>query len=129
MAKIILAVLVSAFMTYGFNTTLATASSSETQDGLIKCTTCGAEFTSIPLAEQHLKEQKNHEITESAQPLVKCSTCGVEFTSEAGLKKHLQTKDQHPDTPLIKCSTCGVEFTSPSLWKEHLKTHPAHEAI
>lgn len=105
-----LALLVSTFFVFGFNTNSMAAVQTEESKVLIKCSTCGVEFTSMPLAEQHMKTSQDHA---SAHPLIKCSTCGVEFTAQAGLKKHPQVNADHQGTPLIKCSTCGVEFTSP----------------
>jgi DNA-directed RNA polymerase subunit RPC12/RpoP len=126
---IILALLVSAFVVYDFNSTLMAAPQTEDSRILIKCSTCGVDFTSMPAAEQHTKDLPDHEVAASAQPLIKCSTCGVDFTSQAGLKKHMQENPDHKGAPLVKCSTCGVEFTSPALWKEHLKKHPEHKAL
>jgi DNA-directed RNA polymerase subunit RPC12/RpoP len=60
---------------------------------LIKCSTCGVEFTSNTAAGQHMKGHPGHELPTPAQPLIKCSTCGVEFTSPELWKEHL--KEHH----------------------------------
>jgi DNA-directed RNA polymerase subunit RPC12/RpoP len=52
---------------------------------LIKCSTCGVEFTAQAIT-QHLQEHPDHQ----AGPLIKCSTCGVEFTSPDQWKEHLK---------------------------------------
>jgi DNA-directed RNA polymerase subunit RPC12/RpoP len=126
---IIFTLLVSAFVVYGFNTTSMATGQIEDPRVLIKCSTCGVDFTSLPAAEHHVKDRQGHEVVMSATPLIKCTTCGVEFTSQAGLKKHLQVNADHQGAPLVQCSTCGVEFTSPGLWKEHLKAHPDHKTL
>jgi DNA-directed RNA polymerase subunit RPC12/RpoP len=86
---------------------------------LIKCSTCGVEFTSSAGIEQHLKAHPEHVAAapKPEKPLIRCSTCGVEFTSSAAVEDHVRAYPTHkaePTKPLIKCSTCGVEFT-PSL--------------
>ena len=58
---------------------------------LIKCTTCGVEFTSQVSLKKHLQENPAHK----EGPLVKCSTCGVEFTSPALWKEHLEKQADH----------------------------------
>jgi DNA-directed RNA polymerase subunit RPC12/RpoP len=126
---IILALLVSVFVAYDFNSTVMAAPQAEDSSILIKCSTCGVEFTSMSAAKQHMKDHPDHEVAAAANPLIKCSTCGVEFTAQAGLKKHLQENPDHKGATLIQCSTCGVEFTSPGLWKEHLKKHPDHKTL
>ncbi len=94
---------------------------------LIKCSTCGVEFTSQAGLEEHLKAFPEHKAVtaETAKPLIKCATCGVEFTSQAGVVDHIKT---HPDhKAIIKCATCGVEFTSGAAYEEHMKTqHPVY---
>jgi uncharacterized C2H2 Zn-finger protein len=125
----LIAILVSAFVVFGSAGTLMASPHTEDSNILIKCSTCGVEFTSSSATEQHMKMHPDHKVTKSAEPLIKCSTCGAEFTSQVSLKKHLQENREHKGAPLIKCSTCGVEFTSPELWKEHLKKHPDHKAI
>lgn len=95
----------------------------ETAKPLIKCSTCGVEFTSRVGLVEHLKAHPEHIAATAGteKPLIKCSTCGTEFTSVAGIEEHLKT---HPDhKALIKCSTCGVEFTSGAAWEEHMKAH------
>lgn len=125
----IFSVLVSTFVVFGFAGSLMAAHKTEDSDVLIKCSTCGVEFTSQAVGKEHSKAHPDHELTMPSQPLIKCSTCGVEFTSQVAHKKHLQANREHKGTQLIKCSTCGVELTSPGLWKEHLKKHPDHKDI
>lgn len=126
---LVLAILVSAFVVFGSTGTLMASPTTDDSKNLIKCSTCGVEFTSSTATEQHMKGHLGHELTTPAQPLIKCSTCGVEFTSQVSLKKHVQENKDHKGGPLIKCSTCGVEFTSPDLWKEHLKKHHNSKTI
>lgn len=126
---IISALMFSAFVVFGFNTTLMAVDKTEDSRTLIKCSTCGVEFTSMSGAEQHVKAHEGHEVAASEYPLIKCTTCGVEFTSQTSLKEHVQANPDHEGALLIKCSTCGVEFTSPELWKEHLKKQPDHKAL
>jgi uncharacterized C2H2 Zn-finger protein len=101
------------------------STNSGTVKPLIKCSTCGVEFTSQAGLEEHLKVNPEHKTVtaEATKPLIKCSTCGVEFTSSAGVEEHVKT---HPDhKAIIKCSTCGVEFTSGAAYKHHMETsHP-----
>ncbi len=99
------------------------AGNTETAKPLIKCSTCGVEFTSQAGLVEHLKTHPEHiaATAGNAKPLIKCSTCGVEFTSVAGIEEHLKTHSEHK--ALIKCSTCGVEFTSGAAWEEHMKAH------
>lgn len=112
---LVLAILVSAFVAFGSTGTLMAAPQAEDASILIKCSTCGVDFTSKSAAEQHVKSHPEHKITTATHPLIKCSTCGVDFTSHVSLKKHLQNNPDHQKGPLIKCSTCGVEFTSDEL--------------
>ena len=69
---------------------------------LIKCSTCGVEFTTLKEAEEHVKTHPEHKIApmptgQSAQPLIKCSTCGVEFTT---LKEAEEHRKEHPEHKL-----------------------------
>jgi ribosomal protein L32 len=83
---------------------------------LIKCSTCGAEFTSAAGVEEHVRSHPGHKATLPKGTLIKCSTCGVEFTDRAGV---VEVSNPGPgkaesvsgkDTILIKCSTCkGIE--------------------
>jgi DNA-directed RNA polymerase subunit RPC12/RpoP len=110
----------------------------ETAKPLIKCSTCGVEFTTLKGAEEHIKTHPGHKIAPlaegSAKPLIKCSTCGAEFTTLKMAEEHIKTHPGHKLTqihgqsakPLIKCSTCGVEFTTLKEEQEHLKAHPEH---
>jgi DNA-directed RNA polymerase subunit RPC12/RpoP len=52
---------------------------------LIKCSTCGAEFTSAAGVEEHVRSHPGHKATLPKGTLIKCSTCGVEFTDRAGV--------------------------------------------
>jgi DNA-directed RNA polymerase subunit RPC12/RpoP len=101
------------------------AANSGTVKPLIKCSTCGVEFTSQAGLEEHLKAYPEHKAVtvEATKPLIKCATCGVEFTSSAGVEAHVKA---HPDhKAIIKCATCGVEFTSGAAYEQHMKTeHP-----
>ena len=110
------------------------ATKSEAAKPLIKCSTCGVEFTSQAGLEEHLKAHPEHvaATAKAEKPLIRCSTCGVEFTSSAGVQEHLKVYPTHKvesTKPLIKCSTCGVEFTSGALMEEHMKSHPGHTPI
>ncbi len=120
---LVFTVLVSALAIFDSMGTLMAATTPDDSKVLIKCSTCGVEFTSSTETEQHMKGHPDHEIHAPAHPLIKCSTCGVDFTSHVSLKEHLQKNPDHQNGPLVKCSTCGVEFTSPGLYKEHLKEH------
>jgi DNA-directed RNA polymerase subunit RPC12/RpoP len=108
---------------------------------LIKCQTCGVEFTTLKGLQEHMIAHPGHKIVpiagDSAKPLIKCSTCGVEFTTLKEAEEHVKTHPGHKlapipgesDKPLIKCSTCGVEFTTLQGVQEHLKTHPGHKLV
>jgi len=65
----------------------------ENQKPLIKCATCGVEFTSKAGQEEHLKAHPDHKAAPST--LYKCETCGVEFTSQAGLEDHVKVSPGH----------------------------------
>lgn len=108
-----LAILAATFTFFGFNGTPVASTHTEDASLLIKCSTCGVNFTSKAATGQHMKSHPEHKITTVTHPLIKCSTCGVDFTSHVSLKKHLHDNPAHPRGPLVKCSTCGVEFTSP----------------
>ena len=125
--------LASALAFFGLVTTVAPSLAEETVKPLIKCSTCGVEFTSQAGIEDHYAAHPEHmkaAPAQAAKPLIKCSTCGVEFTSKAGREEHLKAYPTHKvaggATPLIKCSTCGVEFTTLKQEQEHLKAHPEH---
>src|SRR5512143_2880921 len=85
------------------------AGKTEAAKPLIKCSTCGVEFTSQAGLTEHLKANPEHKAAtaEAAKPLIKCSTCGAEFTSAAGVEEHVKANPDHK--ALIKCSTCGVQ--------------------
>ena len=126
----------SALVLFGLVTTVVPSSAAETAKPLIKCSTCGVEFTSQAGMEDHYITHPEHmkgAPAEAAKPLIKCQTCGVEFTSPAGIEEHLKTYPTHKVVgaakPLIKCSTCGVEFTTLKEEQEHLKAHPEHKMV
>lgn len=129
----ILAILLmgSALVFFGVVTTEVPTQAAESAKPLIKCSTCGVEFTSQAGLDEHLKAHPDHKaaaVPQATQPLVKCSTCGAEFTSQAGITDHFKANPDHKaSTPIIKCSTCGVEFTSMNEMEEHLKAHPPHK--
>ena len=123
----------SALALFGIVTTVVPSLAAETSKPLIKCSTCGVEFTSQAGMEDHYAAHPEHmkgAPAEAAKPLIKCQTCGVEFTSQAGIEEHLKTHPTHKVAgaakPLIKCATCGVEFTTLKEEQEHLKAHPEH---
>ncbi len=70
---------------------------------LIKCSTCGAEFTTLREVQEHLKAHPEHKLVaigEVAKPLVKCSTCGVEFTTLKEVQEHLKVHPEHKLVPV-----------------------------
>lgn len=79
---------------------------------LIKCSTCGVEFTSTAGVQDHVRSHLGHKASLSKGALVKCSTCGVEFTDRAGVVEVINAGPgkaesvSGKDTILIKCSTC-----------------------
>jgi DNA-directed RNA polymerase subunit RPC12/RpoP len=133
----------SALALFGLVTTEVPSLAAETAKPLIKCDTCGVEFTSQAGMEDHYRAYPEHRKAappEAAKPLIKCATCGVEFTSQAGLEEHLKAHPTHEAAvsaagakgaakPLIKCSTCGVEFTTLKEEAEHMKAHPEHKMV
>jgi len=79
---------------------------------LIKCSTCGVEFTLAAGVQDHVRSHPGHKASLPEGALIKCSTCGVEFTGRAGV---VDVSNAGPgkaesvsgkDTILIKCSTC-----------------------
>jgi len=77
---------------------------------VIKCSTCGAEFTSSAGIEDHARSHPRHMMMGMGNEgnLVKCSTCGVEFTSSAGVVDvHRPGKTGASEKPIILCSTCS----------------------
>lgn len=117
---LVLALLMSTFFVFGHQATGMANSDNQAANVLIKCATCGVEFTTKVAAAQHAADNSNHQmVEESGNSVIKCSTCGVEFTSGTDLKQHLQQNPDHQGVALVKCSTCGVEFASPALLKEH----------
>lgn len=121
------------YMTTGSAIAEDAAAKTEAAKPLIKCSTCGVEFTSQAGLEEHLKAHPEHKAAPSQKPLIRCSTCGVSFTSGVGAEDHIKAYPTHkvvamePGKPLIKCSTCGVLFTSPAGVVDHLKAHPEHK--
>jgi DNA-directed RNA polymerase subunit RPC12/RpoP len=78
---------------------------------LIKCSTCGAEFTSAAGVEEHVRSYPGHKASLPEGTLIKCSTCGVEFTSRAGVVEVTNPGPGKAESVsgkaiLIKCSTC-----------------------
>jgi len=122
------------YLTIGSSSANDTSVKSEVVKPLIKCSTCGVEFTSQAGLEEHLKAHPEHKAVASDKPLIRCSTCGVLFTSAAGVADHIKANPSHNVAAtgsakhIIKCSTCGIEFTAPAGMEEHLKTHPEHKA-
>jgi DNA-directed RNA polymerase subunit RPC12/RpoP len=120
------------YLTIGSASANDVSVNSEAVKPLIKCSTCGVEFTSQAGLVEHLKSHPDHQAAPSDKPLIKCSTCGVEFTSDAGVADHIKANPAHKVSAMgsaahiIKCSTCGVEFTSREGMDEHMKTHPGH---
>lgn len=77
---------------------------------VIKCSTCGAEFTSSAGIVDHARSHPGHMMmgTGNEGNLVKCSTCGVEFTSRAGVVDVYRTGVAGAnEKPIILCSTCS----------------------
>lgn len=109
----VFAILVSALAFSGFSATLAASTQPADSDILVKCSTCGVEFTAPAATEQHMKAHPGHKLTMPNENLIKCSTCGAEFTAHVGQKHHPTMHSDHMDKMLIKCSTCGVQFTAP----------------
>jgi ribosomal protein L32 len=79
---------------------------------LIKCSTCGVEFTLAAGVQDHVRSHPGHKASLPEGTLVKCSTCGVEFTDRAGVVEVINAGPgkaesvSGKDTILIKCSTC-----------------------
>ena len=125
-----LAVFGAALSLFGYAAAETVPAETEAVKPLIKCSTCGVEFTSQAGLVDHYKAYPEHEGVkpESGKVLIRCSTCGAEFTSQAGVQEHIKTYPGHKiDTkPLVKCSTCGVEFTSGAGVEDHMKSHPGH---
>ena len=79
---------------------------------LIKCSTCGAEFTLAAGVQEHVRSHPGHKASLPEGALIKCSTCGVEFTNRVGTVEVSNPGSgkaesvSGKDTILIKCSTC-----------------------
>ncbi|MRR55761.1 MAG: hypothetical protein EG822_14865 [Deltaproteobacteria bacterium] len=93
-------VLGSALCLTGCATTNAPADSAQSAKQFIKCSTCGAEFTSQAGLTEHLMAHPDHKAVTDAKPLIKCATCGVEFTSQAGVQEHIQSHPGHTQAPI-----------------------------
>ncbi|MHC1699142.1 MAG: C2H2-type zinc finger protein [Geobacteraceae bacterium] len=104
MRKLLAVVLLgSALCLTGFIASDALAQQSESAKQFIKCSTCGAEFTSQAGLTDHLKIHPDHQAVTSAtdgKALIRCSTCGVEFTSQAGIEEHVQSHPGHQQAPV-----------------------------
>lgn len=123
----------SSLALFGCATTNTTPTKSSAAKTLIRCSTCGAEFTSSAGITEHLKSHPGHVSAseEATKPLIKCETCGMVFTSQAGIVEHIKAHPGHEAVNtalLVKCSTCGVEFTSAAGLTDHLIAHPDHKA-
>jgi len=93
----------SALCLTGFATTDALAQATESAKQFIKCSTCGAEFTSSAGLNEHLKSHPDHKAATTApdgKALIRCSTCGAEFTSQAGIEEHVQSHPGHQQAPI-----------------------------
>jgi DNA-directed RNA polymerase subunit RPC12/RpoP len=98
MRKLLAVILVgSALCLTGCATTQAPAPEASSAKQFIKCSTCGAEFTSQAGLNEHLKQHPDHKAT---MPLIKCETCGAEFTSQAGIEEHIKTHPGHQQAPI-----------------------------
>jgi DNA-directed RNA polymerase subunit RPC12/RpoP len=78
---------------------------------LIKCSTCGAEFTLAAGVQDHVRSHPGHKASLPEGALIKCSTCGVEFTDRAGVVDVSNAGPGKAESVsgkaiLIKCSTC-----------------------
>jgi DNA-directed RNA polymerase subunit RPC12/RpoP len=85
----------SALCLTGCATTDAPAQKTESAKQFIKCSTCGAEFTSSAGLTEHIKQHPDHQAAGDAKPLIKCATCGTEFTSQAGIEEHIKAHPGH----------------------------------
>jgi len=85
----------SALCITGCATTDAPAQKTESAKQFIKCSTCGAEFTSQAGLTEHIKQHPDHQAAGDAKSLIKCATCGAEFTSQAGIEEHIKAHPGH----------------------------------
>ncbi|MRR07287.1 MAG: hypothetical protein EG828_10160 [Deltaproteobacteria bacterium] len=90
----------SALSITGCATVDAPAQKTESAKQFIKCTTCGAEFTSQAGLVEHQKQQPDHQAAGDAKSLIKCATCGTEFTSQAGIADHIKAHPGHQPAPI-----------------------------
>ncbi|RQW86642.1 MAG: hypothetical protein EHM79_09360 [Geobacter sp.] len=98
MRKLLAVILLgSALCLSGCATTDTPAQKTDSAKQFIKCSTCGAEFTSQAGLIEHLKQHPDHQ---AAEPLFKCSTCGAEFTSQAGITEHIKAHPGHQQAPI-----------------------------
>ena len=88
-----LIVLGSVLCLYGYAATETMAQQTESPKQFIKCSTCGAEFTSQAGFGEHEKSHPGH--VADVKPLIKCATCGAEFTSQAGISDHIEANPGH----------------------------------
>jgi uncharacterized C2H2 Zn-finger protein len=101
MRKLLAVILVStALCLTGCATTDAPAQKTESAKQFIKCTTCGAEFTSQAGLNEHLAVHPDHKAATDGKALIRCSTCGAEFTSQAGIEEHIQSHPGHQQAPI-----------------------------
>ncbi|MDD2319909.1 MAG: C2H2-type zinc finger protein [Geobacteraceae bacterium] len=87
----------SALSLGGCATTEAPAQKAESPKQFIKCSTCGAEFTSNVGIIEHIKEHPDHKAVE---PLVECTTCGMQFTSMKEATDHVTVHPGHKVAPI-----------------------------
>jgi len=101
MRKLLAVILLgSALCLTGCATTDAPAQKTDSAKQFIKCSTCGAEFTSQAGLTEHLMQHPDHKAASDGKALIKCSTCGAEFTSQAGIEEHIQAHPGHQQAPI-----------------------------
>jgi hypothetical protein len=87
------------------------ATDTKMEKPLIKCSSCGAEFTSSAGIVDHVKSHPGHAAwkPEDENLLVRCTSCGVEFTSRVGVVDVYRPdpNKKTSDKPLIICSSCN----------------------
>jgi DNA-directed RNA polymerase subunit RPC12/RpoP len=101
MRKFLAVILVGSALCFtGCATTSAPAPEAASAKQFIKCSTCGAEFTSSAGLNEHLKQHPDHNAATDGKALIRCSTCGAEFTSQAGIEEHIQSHPGHQQAPI-----------------------------
>jgi len=90
----------SALSITGCATVDAPAQKTESAKQFIKCSTCGAEFTSPAGLSEHVKQYPDHQAAGDTKSLIKCATCGTEFTSQAGIADHIKAHPGHQPAPI-----------------------------